>query len=165
MIAEGRSACVTTGHGYAPKAFAEHPLGKGVKPLVFSFGGLGSGLAEQVARDVDQGEPSSFFWQFVGVGFDEYFDGFIAGMNFNTQRAALEIDFVTPSRFTANNRVGHLRSYERLKGWEVSRQAFDMFPLGWEYIALNGDCVWPAQPFGNAFRPVRNPRAEFLYAA
>jgi RecA-family ATPase len=30
MIAEGRSACVTTGHGYAPKAFAEHPLGKGV---------------------------------------------------------------------------------------------------------------------------------------
>ena len=39
------------------------------KPLVFSFGGLGSGLAEQVARDVDQGEPSSFFWQFVGVGF------------------------------------------------------------------------------------------------
>ena len=58
------------------------------------------------------------FWQFVGVGFDEYFDGFVAGVNFNTQRAALEIDFVTPSRFTANNCVGHLRSYERLKGWE-----------------------------------------------
>jgi len=86
------------------------------KPLVFSFGGLGSGLAEQVARNVDQGEPSSFFWQFVGVGFDEYFDGFVAGVNFDTQRAALEIDFVTPSRFTANNCVGHLRSYERLKG-------------------------------------------------
>ena len=86
------------------------------KPFVFSFGGLSSGLAEQVARDVDQGEPSSFFWQFVGVGFDEYFDGFVAGMNFDTQRAALEIDFVTPSRFTANNCVRHLRSYERLKG-------------------------------------------------
>ena len=86
------------------------------KPIVFSFGGFGSGLAEQVARDVDQGEPSSFFWQFVGVGFDEYFDGFVAGMNFDTQCAALEIDFVTPSRFTANNCVGHLRSYERLKG-------------------------------------------------
>jgi hypothetical protein len=68
------------------------------KPLVFSFGGLGSGLGEQVARDVDQGEPSSFFWQFIGVGFDEYFDRFVAGMNFDTQRAALEIDFVTPSR-------------------------------------------------------------------
>jgi hypothetical protein len=86
------------------------------KPLVFSFGGLGSGLAEQVARDVDRGGPSSFFWQFAGVGFDEYFDGFVAGMNFDTQSAALEIDFVTPSRFTTNYCVGHLRSYERLKG-------------------------------------------------
>jgi hypothetical protein len=54
-----------------------------------------------VARDVDQGEPSSFFWQFVRVGFDEYFGGFVAGINFDTQRGALEIDFVTPSRFTA----------------------------------------------------------------
>ena len=98
------------------------------KPLVFSFGGLGSGLAEQVARDVDQGEPSSFFWQFVGVGFDEYFDGFVAGMNFDTQRAALEIDFVTPSRFTANNCVGHLRSYERLKGWEGAKASLRYVP-------------------------------------
>jgi HpcH/HpaI aldolase/citrate lyase family len=86
------------------------------KPLIFSFGGLGSGLAEQVTRDVDQREPSSFFGQFGGVGLDEYFDGFVTGMNFDTQRAAFEIDFVTPSRFTANNCVGHLRSYERLKG-------------------------------------------------
>jgi hypothetical protein len=37
-------------------------------------------------------------------------------MNFDTQPAALEIDFVTPSRFTANNCVRHSRSYERLKG-------------------------------------------------
>jgi hypothetical protein len=80
----------------------------------FSFGGLGSGLA--VARDVDQGEPSSFFWQIVGVGFDEYFDGFVAGMDFDTQRAVLEIDFVPPSGFTANNCMGHLRAYKKLKG-------------------------------------------------
>ena len=79
--------------------------------LIFSFGCLGSGLAEQVAGNVDQREQSSFLRQLVGVGLDEYFEGFVAGMNFDTQRAALEIDFVTPSRFTANNCVGHLRSY------------------------------------------------------
>ena len=38
-------------------------------------------------------------------------------------------------------------------------------PLGWERIAFNGDYVWPATPLGNAFRPLRNPRAEFLEAA
>ncbi len=38
-------------------------------------------------------------------------------------------------------------------------------PLGWEHIAFNGDYVWPAAPLGNAFRPLRNPRAEFLDAA
>jgi TnpA family transposase len=38
-------------------------------------------------------------------------------------------------------------------------------PLGWEHIALNGDYVWPAEPLGSAFRPLRNPRPEFLDAA
>ncbi len=38
-------------------------------------------------------------------------------------------------------------------------------PLGWEHIAFNGDYVWPAEPLGTAFRPLRNPRAEFLEAA
>jgi TnpA family transposase len=37
-------------------------------------------------------------------------------------------------------------------------------PLGWEHIAFNGDYVWPAQPLGTAFRPLRNPRADFLEA-
>ena len=37
-------------------------------------------------------------------------------------------------------------------------------PLGWEHITLNGDYVWPAQPLGTAFRPLRNPRADFLEA-
>ena len=35
-------------------------------------------------------------------------------------------------------------------------------PLGWEHVAFNGDYVWPAVPLGNAFRPLRNPHAEFL---
>jgi hypothetical protein len=86
------------------------------KSYAFSFRGLSGCPAEQVARDVDQREPSSFFGQFGGVGLYEYFEGFVARINFDTQRAALEIDFVTPSRFTANNCVGHLRSYEGLKG-------------------------------------------------
>jgi TnpA family transposase len=38
-------------------------------------------------------------------------------------------------------------------------------PLGWEHIAFNGDYVWPAEPLGTAFRPLRNPRADFLEAA
>jgi TnpA family transposase len=38
-------------------------------------------------------------------------------------------------------------------------------PLGWEHIAFNGDYVWPAEPLGSAFRPLRNPRGEFLDAA
>ena len=38
-------------------------------------------------------------------------------------------------------------------------------PLGWEHIAFNGDYVWPAESLGSAFRPLRNPRAEFLDAA
>ena len=38
-------------------------------------------------------------------------------------------------------------------------------PLGWEHIAFNGDYVWPAEPLGTDFRPLRNPRAEFLEAA
>ena len=35
-------------------------------------------------------------------------------------------------------------------------------PLGWEHIAFNGDYVWPAEPLGNAFRPLRTPSVEFL---
>jgi len=38
-------------------------------------------------------------------------------------------------------------------------------PLGWEHIAFNGDYVRPAEPLGNGFRPLRNPRAEFLKTA
>jgi TnpA family transposase len=38
-------------------------------------------------------------------------------------------------------------------------------PLGWEHIAFNGDYVWPAEPLATAFRPLRNPRADFLEAA
>ena len=38
-------------------------------------------------------------------------------------------------------------------------------PLGWEHIAFNGDYVWPAEILRNTFRPLRNPRPEFLDAA
>ena len=37
-------------------------------------------------------------------------------------------------------------------------------PLGWEHIAFNGDYVWPQDAL-ETFRPLRNPRAEFLDAA
>ena len=38
-------------------------------------------------------------------------------------------------------------------------------PLGWEHVAFNGDYVWPTKSLENAFRPLRNPRAELLDAA
>ena len=38
-------------------------------------------------------------------------------------------------------------------------------PPGWEHIAFNGDYAWPTETLGNAFRPLRNPRAEILEAA
>ena len=38
-------------------------------------------------------------------------------------------------------------------------------PLGWEHISFNGDYVWPSEPFKDGFRPLRNPRFEFLDAA
>jgi len=54
----------------------------------------------------------------------------------------------------------------RLRGETVSDELLaHVAPLGWEHIAFNGDYVWPAKILGNAFRPLRNPRAEFLDAA
>jgi len=38
-------------------------------------------------------------------------------------------------------------------------------PLGWEHIRFNGDDIWPTEPLGDAFRPLRNPRAPFAEAA
>jgi len=35
-------------------------------------------------------------------------------------------------------------------------------PLGWEHITFNGDYVWPTEPLQFAFRPLRNPRSDFL---
>ena len=37
-------------------------------------------------------------------------------------------------------------------------------PLGWEHITFNGDYIWPTEPLGSGFRPLRNPR-PFLDAA
>ena len=34
--------------------------------------------------------------------------------------------------------------------------------LGWKHIAFNGDYVWPTDPLGHAFRPLRNPGATLL---
>jgi hypothetical protein len=38
-------------------------------------------------------------------------------------------------------------------------------PLGWEHISFNRGYVWPSEPFKDGFRPLRNPRFEFLDAA
>jgi len=54
----------------------------------------------------------------------------------------------------------------RSRGETVSDELLaHVAPLGWEHIAFNGDYVWPTEPLGTAFRPLRNPRAEFLQAA
>ena len=55
--------------------------------------------------------------------------------------------------------VGELRSRGEIIPDELLAH---IAPLGWEHIAFNGDYVWPAEPLANAFRPLRNPRSEFL---
>jgi hypothetical protein len=60
-----------------------------------SLGGLGGGLAEQAPWDVEQRESSSLLWQFIGVGFDDYLDGFLAGVDFDAHGAVSKIDFVS----------------------------------------------------------------------
>jgi hypothetical protein len=67
--------------------------------------------------------------------------------------------FGTPSIFAA---VDQLRSRDQVIPDELLAH---VAPLGWEHIALNGDYVWPTESLGNAFRPLRNLRAEFLDAA
>ena len=55
--------------------------------------------------------------------------------------------------------VGELRSRREIIPDELLSH---IAPLGWEHIAFNGDYVWPAEPLGNPFRPLRNPRSEIL---
>ena len=44
----------------------------------------------------------------------------------------------------------------RSRGEMISDELLShLAPLGWEHIAFNGDYVWPAEPLGNAFRPLR----------
>ena len=58
--------------------------------------------------------------------------------------------------------VGELRS----RGESIPDELLGhIAPLGWEHIAFNGDYVWPSEPLEIAFRPLRNPRTEFLEAA
>jgi hypothetical protein len=81
-----------------------------------SLGGFGSGLAEQASWNVDQRESSSLLWQFVGVGFHDYLDSFIAGVDFDPHGAVFKIDFVPSARFAADDSMGHLRACGMLKG-------------------------------------------------
>jgi hypothetical protein len=77
---------------------------------------LGSGFAEQASWNVDQRESSSLLWQFVGVGFHDYLDSFIAGVDFDPHGAVFKIDFVPSARFAADDSMGHLRACGMLKG-------------------------------------------------
>ena len=58
--------------------------------------------------------------------------------------------------------VNELRSHGEIVPDEL---LVHIAPLGWEHIAFNGDYVWPAEMLGYTFRPLRNPRPEFLEAA
>ena len=57
-----------------------------------------------------------FLRQIVGVSFDEYLDGFVAGVIFDPQRVVLEVDFMPPSGFFANNCIGHVHACAISKG-------------------------------------------------
>jgi Patatin-like phospholipase len=85
------------GHrGVFPKSYANDIYGwVRALPKPVSLGGLGGGLAEQAPWDVEQRESSSLLWQFIGVGFDDYLDGFLAGVDFDEHGAVSKIDFVS----------------------------------------------------------------------
>jgi len=61
-----------------------------------------------------------------------------------------------------NRAIAELRS----RGEILSDDALaHVAPLGWEHISFNGDYIWPTEPLGDAFRPLRSPRLPFLEAA
>ena len=62
--------------------------------------------------------------------------------------------------------LGHAVDELRSRG-EIIPDEFlaHVAPLGWEHIAFNGDYIWPTEQLETGFRPLRNPRAEFLSAA
>src|ERR1700677_5153080 len=86
-----------------------------------SLGGFGSGLAEQASWNVDQRESSSLLWQFVGVGFHDYLDSFVAGVDCDPHGAIFKIDFVLSARFAADDGMGHLRACGR---YEILARSF-----------------------------------------
>ena len=64
-------------------------------------------MAEQASWNVDERESSSLLWQFVGVGFHDDLDSFVAGVDFGPYRAIFEIDFVPSAGFAADYGMGH----------------------------------------------------------
>src|ERR1700677_2846390 len=101
------------GHrGVFPKSYANDIYGwVRALPKPVSLGGLGGGLAEQAPWDVEQRESSSLLWQFIGVGFDDYLDGFLAGVDFDAHGAVSKIEVVPSACFAANNSIGHTRAW------------------------------------------------------
>ena len=93
--------------------------------------------------------------------------GEIRDRTFENQRYQTRLNLVVSAVILWNtvylsHAVAELRSSgERVRDDLLAHIA----PLGWEHITFNWDYVWPTEPLQNAFRPLRNPRAELLDAA
>jgi len=82
---------------------------------------------------------------------------FIARYDVWRKRIGLLPSFARPLISGLHLGAAGARSHPKASAWYR--------PLGWEHIAFNGDYVWPTEPLETGFRPLRNPRAEFLSAA
>jgi hypothetical protein len=73
----------------------------------------GGSFAKQVAWNVEKGEAPTLLWEHLGIRLDEILDGLFAGINLDTNRRVAEIDLVSSSVLSSNDRVGHFGLFVR----------------------------------------------------
>jgi hypothetical protein len=78
----------------------------------------GGGFAEQVARNVENGEATTFLRKRLEIRLDENLNGLFAGINLDTNGRVAKFNLVASSIRSSNDGVGHCRT--RFKGSAVT---------------------------------------------
>jgi len=80
------------------------------RALVGTSRRLAHGLAEEVAREVEQGEALFVQWSGILRGLDGNLDDLFTGVHFDPNRGVAEIDLVTSAVLATDYRMGHVVS-------------------------------------------------------